>query len=389
MNDIRANDLGHSEWDVVIIGAGVAGASAAILAAQNGLRTLLLEAKKFPREKVCGGCLNQRALQSLERLGVLDSLRQSGAKTINEFHIQIGGKSFRWPIPSMLSIRRSTMDQILVDFATKAGAIFFDQTKATVVPRSEATTSGSPLRQVSIQVNQQTVSVFARTVLVADGLTRSSLHRDKRWGSFVAPNSLIGVQQIFAIDSMEPEKSQSCLSMFVERDGYVGVSRTDGPLVNVAAAISPETIRANMSISDVIRGLSIGSLPPNVTLDSNTTWLATPALTRYSDMVADERVFLMGDAIGYVEPFTGEGMSWALASAEAVIPLVLENLRQGWSPKLAIHWTKWIQHQRKRKQGTCRWIARKLRHPQLALCIVRLFNVLGPLRSAIIKKVCS
>ncbi len=389
MNKIPVNDHCASEWDVVIIGAGVAGASAAILAARNGLRTLLLEAKKFPREKVCGGCLNQRALQSLERLGVLKSLQQSGAVTINEFHVQILGKSFKWSIPSMLSIRRSTMDRILVDFAMKAGAIFFDQTKATVVPLSESTKSGATLRQVSIQVNQQTVSVFARTVLVADGLTRSSLHRDKRWGSVVAPNSRIGVQQIFPVDSIEPEKSQACLSMFVERDGYVGVSRTDGPFLNVAAAISPETIRANKSISDVIRGLSIGSLPPNVTLDCNTTWLATPALTRYSDMVADERVFLMGDAIGYVEPFTGEGMSWALASAEAVIPLVLENVRHGWSPKLEIHWTKWIQQQRKRKQGTCRWIARKLRHPHLALCIVRLCNILGPLRSVIIKKVSS
>ena len=78
--------LEDSEWDLIILGAGVAGAAAAILAARSGFRTLLVDAKSFPREKVCGGCLNRRAQAALERLGVLQQLHQAGAVPITSLH---------------------------------------------------------------------------------------------------------------------------------------------------------------------------------------------------------------------------------------------------------------------------------------------------------------
>jgi menaquinone-9 beta-reductase len=389
MSDSLPRDVVGTEWDVVIIGAGIAGASAAILAAGHGLSTLLLEAKKFPREKVCGGCLNQRAIKSLERLGLGESLKEAGAVTITEFHIQIRGRSFRWPIPAMLSIRRSTLDQMMVDVAQKAGARFIDEAKATVIPHEQESAANTPLRRIQIQSENRTVTVIAKTVLVADGLTRSSLHQDKGWKSVVEPHSRIGVQQVANEGTVFPKQSDGCLTMFVERDGYIGISRTDGGMCNVAAAISPELIRSNTGIRQAISGLSGNSVDPSVNLDGKGQWSATPALTRYSDQVAGHRIFLLGDAIGYVEPFTGEGMSWALASSEAVIPLVLKNVREGWSPKLDRYWTKWIRQQRKRKQWTCRWIAHRLRQPQFAYWFVRLCDVCVPLRTMIIKKVTS
>ena len=61
-----ALQAGSETWDVVIIGAGPAGSLAAVLLARAGQRVLLLERQKFPRAKVCGCCLNQRAQQLLQ-----------------------------------------------------------------------------------------------------------------------------------------------------------------------------------------------------------------------------------------------------------------------------------------------------------------------------------
>ena len=82
--DSLSSTLGYESaidciWDVIIVGAGVAGCATAILAAKSGLKVLLVESKSFPREKVCGGCLNVRAQDALGRLGVEDELRAAGA----------------------------------------------------------------------------------------------------------------------------------------------------------------------------------------------------------------------------------------------------------------------------------------------------------------------
>ena len=60
-------------------------------------------------------------------------------------------------------------------------------------------------------------------------------------------------------------------------------------------------------------------------------------MTVRAPCLASERVFVLGDAAGYVEPFTGEGIAWALASAEAVVPLALAAV-QRWDPALIAEW---------------------------------------------------
>src|SRR5690348_16494808 len=57
-------------WDVVVVGAGVAGAISALHLARSQLRVLLVEKSRWPREKVCGGCLNAAALRALANAGV-------------------------------------------------------------------------------------------------------------------------------------------------------------------------------------------------------------------------------------------------------------------------------------------------------------------------------
>ena len=63
---IEAAEVGKCIWDVLVIGAGPAGAMATRQLARLGLQPLLVERKAFPRAKVCGACLNQRAIARME-----------------------------------------------------------------------------------------------------------------------------------------------------------------------------------------------------------------------------------------------------------------------------------------------------------------------------------
>jgi flavin-dependent dehydrogenase len=98
-------------------------------------------------------------------------------------------------------------------------------------------------------------------------------------------------------------------------------------------------------------------------------WRGTPALTRSAGAVAGRRLFVVGDAAGYVEPFTGEGMAWAMESALRLGPIAAEASR-GWRPELIARWK--AEHRRvvTGRQFACRALAFVLRWPWLTAALV-------------------
>ncbi|MEZ6065906.1 MAG: FAD-dependent oxidoreductase [Planctomycetaceae bacterium] len=113
--------LPQGMWDVVVIGAGPAGCAAAIEAARAGRGVLLVERTTFPRYKVCGGCVNPRALADLADLGCLDAVRATGAPEIDRFRWSAGGRTAEIPLPGGVAISRAALDEILLNSARQAG----------------------------------------------------------------------------------------------------------------------------------------------------------------------------------------------------------------------------------------------------------------------------
>ena len=99
-------------------------------------------------------------------------------------------------------------------------------------------------------------------------------------------------------------------------------------------------------------------------------WQGTAPLTRRTRPIAGVRFFVLGDAAGYVEPFTGEGMAWALLSGRAIAPLAARGIKR-WDPAPARAWES--QHRRlvRRRQRVCRALAVLLRYPTLAHTALR------------------
>jgi flavin-dependent dehydrogenase len=99
--------------------------------------------------------------------------------------------------------------------------------------------------------------------------------------------------------------------------------------------------------------------------------------------VAAHRLFAAGDAAGYVEPFTGEGMAWAVASAAALAPIAA-RAAAGWDDRFIQEWQRTHARTVGRRQGVCRAAARVLRSPALTRLAVRALAVLPVLSRPVV-----
>src|SRR6185436_10598778 len=130
-------------FDVAIVGAGPAGASCAAFCATAGLRTLLLEREVFPREKVCGDCLNPACWPILRRLQLADRVRMLPHGVIDRVEfIGIGGRTITVTLPvgdeGEITVKRSLFDQLIMQRACELGATIREGATVTALaaPRS-------------------------------------------------------------------------------------------------------------------------------------------------------------------------------------------------------------------------------------------------------------
>ena len=360
----------RTDWSAVVIGAGPAGALAARQLALSGLKTLLVDKNTFPRAKVCGGCISGLGRQVLERVGLGSLVEGPEATALERFELAAGGRRVSLALPLGAAISRFHFDAALVRAAVAAGAEFLPETTALV----RGLTDSCRRRQVSLHGAAHTsapIPVKARSqiVLVADGLSRTSLKKHGPFAAQVAAGSRIGLGA--SVPGEKSHLSEGTVSMSVGRDGYVGMVRLPEGTVNIAAAVDPERLREHGPAALVGQILNeAGTATPHA-LEA-TEWRGTGLLTRQSRRVAGKRLLLLGDAAGYVEPFTGEGMTWAMLSAVAVAPLTKKWLESGGGGKdnrrVAEFAKVWSREHRAlvvRRQRSCRMLAALLRHPSL------------------------
>ncbi len=378
-------------WDAVVVGAGPGGSVAAILLARQNLKTLLVERKAFPRPKVCGGCLNGRALAILQRTGLGGICDQLQATQFNNLRVRVGKSMADIPLPQGRGISRGALDAALAQRAAEEGVTVRTQTMAQVQPGG-ASSSMTGRRQVLLRdFNGREIRAAAGVIIAADGLGHSSLAGLPEFvprvqsGARVGLGTLIPVAQIPESAWTEPPNT---ICMSVSRWGYVGVARVEQGQLSVAAAVDARLVQEHGSAGAIRKMLDSVGLPSGLIRDDS-RWIGTPPLTRSTPQAGGERLFLLGDALGYLEPFTGEGMAWAMTSAVAVTPLAVEAV-QAWQPHLTQIWKARYNQVVRREQMACRgvtWLARRPRlasivirmlavRPQMALPIVRTLNLL-------------
>lgn len=372
------NSLGPDTWDVAVIGAGPAGSAAAFGCASLGLRTVIIEKSKFPRDKVCGGCISPSGMQSLKQMGIDRQVRQS-AVAIRTFALAAGGRMLRVELDQDgVAIGRDVLDSILLEHAVARGATARLGTSATL---ESVCADGCRL---AVSDGKGTRTLNAGVVLVADGLAGTFLPRDREWSPQVASRSHFGVGARLDRDIGWALCEPGTIAMRCGKAGYVGAVRLHDGSVDVAAALAPDVTKKLGGPGNAIRTIAIESgLASAAESLANVRWRGTALLTRRRRVEGD-RIFVVGDAAGYVEPFTGEGMSWAMAAGLGVATHARAVCSGGYR---AGTWTLEWKRMTSRRRAACRMTSLALRHPALisaSLALAgRLPAVCGYLASAI------
>jgi len=345
------------DWDVIVIGAGPAGALAAHQLASHGLQVLLVEKRAFPRWKICGSCLNGVALRALEQAGLGHLVDDLGAVSLERIRLGLPGLQVELALPAGRSLSRGRLDLALSEAAVAVGAVLYAQTEATVA----GTCPGG--REVLLRSGAGVQTTSGRVVLVASGLGSPGLAADLPIRMRINPRARIGAG--CELDAGVKGYGGGTIHMAIGRHGYVGLVRNEAGALNLAAAFDrPQLIAAGgpaASAADVLAEAGFDPLPQL----ADAPWRATAALTRRSTPPAAERLLLLGDAAGYVEPFTGEGMGWALVGALAVVPLVLQG-QSDWSRGLEREWARRHALRIGSRQRFCHGLAFALRRPGLS-----------------------
>ncbi len=348
--------LSRRLWDVVVVGAGPAGALTARETARLGVSVLLVDKAKFPRHKVCGCCLNKRSLSALASVGLGALPATEGAVRLSRFELAAHGRRAALRLPGGVALSRAAFDAALVREAVEAGVHFLSGTMAAFAGSTES------VRRVHLWHRERSCEVDARILAVADGLGSRFLKEEAGLASVQRRNARVGAGVI--LDTASDAYEGGVIYMACGKQGYVGMVRLEDRRLDVAAALNPHFVKASGGLGAAAAGIIAESGLPALPGLEHLPWKGTPLLSQGPEKVAAHRAYLVGDATGYVEPFTGEGMAWALGSAVSVAPLVAKGV-QDWEPRLAREWTERHRHAVRQRQRVCRLAATALRHPVL------------------------
>ena len=314
------------DLDVVIVGAGPAGAVAATLLARHGARVRLIDRASFPRDKLCGDTVNPGTLAVLKRLQLAGGIDACGLPIRGMRLSGANGVVVDGRYPEGLigrALLRRHLDWMLLQDATAAGVQF----EARVPVRRALVTDG----RVGGVVLDRGRELRASVTIAADG-RRSSIAFGLGLASHPPAPRRWALGAYF--DVAADEASRAFGEMHVRAGHYVGVAPVPGGLTNVclvkpwragdSAFANPQTaiveaLARDPLLGDRFAGARMATTP--VLLGP----LAVDAATRSID-----GLLLAGDAAGFIDPMTGDGLRFAIRGAELTASAALDALSNGW-----------------------------------------------------------
>jgi flavin-dependent dehydrogenase len=335
--------------EVVIVGAGPAGACAGIVLARAGVRVRLVDRATFPRDKLCGDTVNPGTLARLHALGVAEAIEARGLRVDGMVVTGEGGVTVEGRYPRSQwgrAILRRDLDWLLVQEAMAAGCRFDPgvSVRGAIVEEAAGVRTVTGVR---VSAGGRDVAISALVTIGADG-RRSTIgfglglarhpRSPRRWaiGGYFDDFMALGSDPSLTPARPQPDPSPTPVvgEMHVRRGRYIGVAPVPGGLTNVClvrpsrpadpgladpAALLTRELARDPLLADRAAGARL--VAPPVVLGPLAVDVA-PA--------APDGLLLAGDAAGFIDPMTGDGLHFAIGGGELAAFAALDALAHGW-----------------------------------------------------------
>jgi 2-polyprenyl-6-methoxyphenol hydroxylase-like FAD-dependent oxidoreductase len=324
-------------FDAVVVGAGPAGASTAILLARAGWSVALVERQRFPRRKVCGECIAASNLPLLDALGIGDAVARLAGAELRRVALMHGRASIVAPLPPAdapagapahrygRALGREQLDTLLAAAAEAAGATRW---QPWALQSIEGSAGKFRLRLQPAGGPGEACELEAGLVVAAHGSweplpSERAVRRQAR-----RPSDLFAFKANFRATSIPAD----LLPVLSFRGGYGGMVVADAGLATLACCIREDRLEqdrnerrgepAGAVVEAILRSECGGVEAALNGAAREGPWLATGPIRPGVRLGAGDGVFRVGNAAGEAHPIVGEGISMALQSAFVLASLL-------------------------------------------------------------------
>lgn len=327
---------------ILIAGAGPAGAGAAIRLALKGFRVTIVEREKFPREKLCGEFISPECFRHFRELGVFENMLAAGGDRIREtvFYAP-NGKSVGVPSEwfnkeeSALGLSRAEMDLQLLERAKSVGVKVLEETQIVGLLFDEEKVCGAKAKNKTGETFEiaadLTIDATGRAAVLANfakklKIQSSNFKANSQQPTANSRNRLVG----FKAHLKNAEIAPGVCEIYFFRGGYGGLNLVENGLANHCFLIRADLVKEfNSDAQQIVEKVIFQNKRAFKTLGSAVpvyNWLAV-AVDGFGlkDLNPAPNLYSIGDAGAFIDPFTGSGMLMALESGEIMARCVIES----------------------------------------------------------------
>lgn len=362
--------------EVLIIGGGLAGLTAAIHMSKIGLQVTLIEKNEFPKHKVCGEYISNEVLPYLNWLNL--NIAELNPTNITKLEFSIAsGKTIKRDLPlGGFGISRYTLDEYLYKKALENGCKFIQENVENIVfENNQFTVTAANKRILKSEI---VIGAFGKRSNVDQKMNRDFINKKSYWLAVKAhyfgdfPNDVVGLHNF--------------------KGGYCGVSKVENNRMNVCYLADYETFKEYKNIDEYQKNVVSKNPHLNVIFEKSNLLFDKPLtisqISFEKKQAVENHILMIGDTAGLIHPLCGNGMAMAIHSAKIVSELVFKFYnneiasRKELEEKYIHEWN--LNFSERLKMG--RFLSNLLQKQKLSDVLMRLLIIFPSLLPKIIKK---